>query len=194
MKLRRALSLTAATAALLPVAMAAAPVSQAADAPVPLCTEVGAGKYRQSATVTRSFGIPDRLTPSTRWTNFTTTLTNASPREFQSFELSGWALNYDDNMDHAYLGRYIDLQYWDTSQHLWKTLHGSRAPIPAQDTLKPRESVHVQMRLRLREDVPMKPGEEILGGVDVSGSWVEPARNNCVGQTSSGGQFWAEKG
>ncbi|CAL9291476.1 hypothetical protein [Streptomyces sp. SudanB182_2057] len=193
MKLRRALSLTAATAALLPVAMAAAPVSQAADAPVPLCTEVGAGKYRESPTVTRSFGIPDRLTPSSHWTAFTSTITNASSIEFESFKVVGWALNYDDNMDNAYLGQYIDLQYWDASQHLWKTLRGSRAPIPAPDTLKPRKSLHLQMRLKLREDVPMKPGEEILGGVTIGGSWVEPSRNNCVGHTSSGGQFWAEK-
>ncbi|WP_181797436.1 hypothetical protein [Streptomyces sp. WELS2] len=193
MKLRRALSLTAVTAALLPVAMAAAPVSQAADAPVPRCTEIGAGKYRESPTVTRSFGIPDRLTPSSRWTAFTVTLTNAAPIEFESFELDGWALNYDDNMEHSYLGQYIDLQYWDTSQHLWKTLHGSHAPIPAPTTLKPRRSVHVQMRLKLREDVPMKPGEEILGGVQVGGSWVEPSRENCVGYTRSGGQFWAAK-
>jgi hypothetical protein len=190
MKLRRALSLSAATAALLPVAMAAAPVSQAADAPVPRCTEVGAGMYRETPTVRRSFGIPQRLTPSTRWTNFTTTFTNASSIEFKSFGLSGWALNYDDNMEHSYLGDYIDLQYWNTSQHLWKTLPGS---IPAPATLQPRKSVHLQMRLRLRGDVPMKPGEEILGGVSIDGSWVEPLRGNCIGHTSSGGQFWAAK-
>ncbi|MFF4709907.1 hypothetical protein ACFY2V_00615 [Streptomyces eurythermus] len=194
MKLRRALSLTAATAALLPVAMAAAPVSQAADAPVPICTEVSQGKYHENTFVTRAFGIPDKLTPSTRWTLFTTTLTNASSMEVESFELDAWALNIDDNMDHAYLGHYIDLQYWDTSQHLWKTLRGDHAPVPAPDTLKPRTSLHVQMRLRLRADVPMKPGEKIHGEVNVGGTWVNTSRNNCVGQTSGGGDFWAEKG
>ncbi|MGW8696223.1 hypothetical protein ACWGOK_04645 [Streptomyces eurythermus] len=194
MKLRRALSLTAATAALLPVAMAAAPVSQAADAPVPTCTEVSQGKYHENTFVTRAFGIPDKLTPSTRWTLFTTTLTNASSMEVESFKLTAWALNIDDDMDHAYLGRYIDLQYWDTSLHLWKTLRGSRAPVPAPDTLKPRTSLHVQMRLRLRGDVPMKPGEKIYGEVNVGGTWVNTSRNNCVGQTRSGGAFWAEKG
>ncbi|MDN3260633.1 hypothetical protein QWJ26_12565 [Streptomyces sp. CSDS2] len=193
MKLRRALSLTAATAALLPVAMAAAPVSQAADAPVPICTEVSQGKYHENTFVTRAFGIPDKLTPSTRWTLFTTTLTNASSMEVESFKLTAWALNIDDNMDHAYLGQYIDLQYWDTSLHLWKTLRGSRAPVPAPDTVKPRGSFHLQMRLRLREDVPMKSGEEILGGVHVGATFVNRSHNNCVGQTSTGGQFWAEK-
>ncbi|MFE2227135.1 hypothetical protein ACFXCQ_12040, partial [Streptomyces kronopolitis] len=50
MKLCRALSVSAATAALLPLAMAAAPASQAASAAkLPECSEVSNGQYENNA-------------------------------------------------------------------------------------------------------------------------------------------------
>ncbi|MFH8574293.1 hypothetical protein [Streptomyces sp. NPDC017993] len=58
MKLRRALSVSAATAALLPVAVAAAPASQAAPAAeIPTCYDVSNGQYHNNALDVVSYGV-----------------------------------------------------------------------------------------------------------------------------------------
>lgn len=60
-KLRRALSVSAATAALLPMAVAATPASQAAPAAkIPTCYDLDTayGQYHDNTFVGRSFGIP----------------------------------------------------------------------------------------------------------------------------------------
>ncbi|WP_185842101.1 hypothetical protein [Streptomyces sp. WAC 06725] len=40
----------------------------------------------------------------------------------KSFELSGKVLSYVYNEGERDLSPYSDLQYWDTTQHAWKTL------------------------------------------------------------------------
>ncbi|MEU5157861.1 hypothetical protein AB0I03_26590, partial [Glycomyces sp. NPDC021274] len=68
MKLRRALSISAATAALLPTAVAAAPVSQAAPATeLPTCYDLDTayGQYHNNTFVGRTFGIPKSITLGT---------------------------------------------------------------------------------------------------------------------------------
>ncbi|MCL6300064.1 hypothetical protein [Streptomyces kronopolitis] len=89
MKLRRALSVSAATAALLPLAMAAAPASQAASAAkLPKCSEVSNGQYENNALVGRVAGIPASIALGTHWTTYTATLTNTSAKELRSFDVS----------------------------------------------------------------------------------------------------------
>ncbi|MFI2241681.1 hypothetical protein [Streptomyces chrestomyceticus] len=157
MKIRRALSASAATAVLLPVALAAAPVAQAAPAgAMPPCHEIG-GHHNQ-AFVGRSFGVPQTISLGTKWNNFTATLTNTSKKEMKSFSLSAEVNNYVYNPGERYLSPYADLQYWDPAQKAWKTLRDgdtAKGAVPAPKTLKPRESVHVQLRFRVREGLPL---------------------------------------
>ncbi|MGW7573823.1 hypothetical protein [Streptomyces sp. NPDC054765] len=194
MKLRRALSVSAATAALLPVAMAAAPASQAAPAAeIPKCSDVSNGQYPDNAFVGRTFGIPESITLGTDWTTYTATLTNASAKELKSFELSAKLGSYVYNEGEHDLSPYGDLQYWDTSQRAWKTLRqadgNARGTIPGPKTLKPRESVHVQLRFRVSKDLPLDHAYDAFTGltgtsVDRYGDTECTAHGDAVGRFS----------
>ncbi|MCL3997350.1 hypothetical protein [Streptomyces lavenduligriseus] len=200
MQLRRALSLTAATAALLPVAMAAAPASQAAPADqIPTCYDVDTawGQYHNNTFVGRSFGVPKRVALGTRWTTFTATLTNASAKELRSFELRAQVGSYIYNDGERDLSPYSDLQYWDTSQHAWKTLREAggtaRGALPGPKTLKPRESVHVQLRFRVGEDLPLDQVYDAFA--TITGSFVDHYRDmDCRASGDIGGSFSPRKG
>ncbi|MFH8344318.1 hypothetical protein [Streptomyces sp. NPDC018045] len=178
MKLRRALSVSAATAALLPLAMAAAPASQAAPAAdLPKCSDMG--QPHNNTFVGRTFGIPESVTLGADWTTYTATLTNASAKELKSFALSGKLGSYIYNEGERDLGAYGDLQYWDTAQRAWKTLRRADGKaggtIPAPKTLKPRESVHVQLRSRVRKDLPMNQTYDAFTGL--TGTFVDRYQN-----------------
>ncbi|WP_405746513.1 hypothetical protein OG422_26820 [Streptomyces sp. NBC_01525] len=167
MNLRRALSVSAATAALIPVAVAAAPASQAAPAAeIPKCSELG---KNNNAFVGRTFGIPESITLGTDWTTYTATLTNASAKNLKSFELSAELGSYVYNEGEHDLSPYGDLQYWDTSQRAWKTLRQANGnaggTVPGPKTLKPRESVHVQLRFRVGKDLPMDHAYDAFTGL-----------------------------
>ncbi|MEU2436967.1 hypothetical protein ABZ595_12320 [Streptomyces rubradiris] len=200
MKLRRALSLSAATAALLPAAMAAAPASQAAPAEqIPTCYDIDTawGQYHNNTFVGRSFGIPKRVALGTRWTAFTATLTNASAKELRSFELRAQVGSYIYNEGERDLSPYSDLQYWDTSQRVWKTLRGTggtaRGAVPAPKTLKPRESVHVQLRFRVGEDLPLDQTYDAFA--TITGTFVDRYRDmDCRASSDIGGSFAPVKG
>ncbi len=133
--------------------------SQAAPAAdLPKCSDVG-DPNGGNAFAGRSFGVPASVTLGADWTTYTATLTNASAKEMKSFELSGKVLSYVYNEGERDLSPYSDLQYWDTTQHDWKTLKDAdgkaRGTIPAPKTLKPSESVHVKLRFRVHKDLPM---------------------------------------
>ncbi|MEU8686068.1 hypothetical protein [Streptomyces sp. NPDC048611] len=168
MTLRRALSVSAASAVLLPVALAAAPASQAASAAeIPKCSDLG--QPHNNALVGRSFGIPDSVTLGTHWTSYTATLTNASAKELTSFALSAELGSYVYNEGERDLSPYGDLQYWDTAQRAWKTLRqadgDAGGTVPGPKTLKPRESVHVQLRFRVSKDLPMDHAYDAFTGL-----------------------------
>ncbi|WP_310714102.1 hypothetical protein [Streptomyces lydicus] len=195
MKLRRALSATAATAALLPVAMAAAPASQAASAAdLPTCSDVG--QPHNNTFVGRSFGIPKSITLGTHWTPYTATLTNASAKELKSFELSAKLGSYVYNEGERDLSPYGDLQYWDTSQRAWKTLRqggNARGTIPGPKTLKPRESVHVQLRFRVSKELPMDQTYDAFTGL--TGAFVDSYHGtDCTSRGDAVGSFSPRKG
>ncbi|MFD0167960.1 hypothetical protein ACFVJH_28050 [Streptomyces decoyicus] len=198
MKLRRALSVSAATAALLPVAVAAAPASQAAPAAeIPTCSEVSNGQYHNNALVGRSFGIPESITLGTHWTTYTATLTNASAKELKSFELSAEVVSYVYNEGERDLSPYSDLQYWDTTQRAWKTLRqadgNARGTIPGPKTLKPRESVHVQLRFRVNKDLPLDHTYDAFTGI--TGTFLDRYRDtDCTSDGVAGGGFYPRKG
>ncbi|GAA2662950.1 hypothetical protein [Streptomyces lunalinharesii] len=200
MKLRRALSVSAATAALLPVTMAAAPASQAAPAEaLPTCYDIDTayGQYHNNTFVGRVFGIPKSVTLSTQWTTYTATLTNASAKELKSFELKAKLGSYVYNEGERDLGPYGDLQYWDTAQRAWKTLRqadgGARGTVPAPKTLKPRESVHVQLRFRVGENLPMDQAYDALTGL--TGTFVDHYRDtDCTASGDASGSFSPRKG
>ncbi|MGP8303624.1 hypothetical protein ACTPOK_38075 [Streptomyces inhibens] len=196
MKLRRALSASAATAALLPVAVAAAPASQAAPAAeIPKCSDLG--QPHNNTLVGRSFGIPKSITLGTHWTTYTATLTNASAKELKSFELSAELGSYVYNEGERDLSPYGDLQYWDTSQRAWKTLRqaGGNAggTIPGPKTLKPRESVHVQLRFRVSTDLPLDHTYDAFTGL--TGTFVDRYRDmDCTADGVAVGGFYPRKG
>ncbi|WP_326617293.1 hypothetical protein OG863_08085 [Streptomyces decoyicus] len=196
MKLRRALSVSAATAALLPVAMAAAPASQAAPAAdIPKCSDVG--QPHNNTFVGRTFGIPKSITLGTHWTTYTATLTNASAKELKSFELSAKLGSYVYNEGERDLSPYGDLEYWDTSQRAWKTLRqaGGNAggTIPAPKTLKPRESVHVQLRFRVSTDLPLDQTYDAFTGL--TGTFVDRySDTDCTARGDADGGFSPRKG
>ncbi|PJN36207.1 hypothetical protein CG747_34295 [Streptomyces sp. CB02959] len=200
MKLRRVLSASAATAALLPVAVAAAPASQAAPAAeIPTCYDVDTayGEYHNNTFVGRSFGIPKSITLGTQWTTYTATLTNASAKELKSFELSAKLGSYIYNEGERDLSPYGDLQYWDTSQNAWKTLRQAEGnaggTIPGPKTLKPRESVHVQLRFRVGEDLPMNQTYDAF--TYLTGTFVDRYRDtDCTAHGDAGGTFSPRKG
>ncbi|MCF3147688.1 hypothetical protein [Streptomyces platensis] len=176
MKLRRALSLSAATAALLPVVVAAAPASQAAPAAdIPSCYDVSNGQYHNNALVGRTFGIPKAITLGTHWMTYTATLTNTSAKELKSFELNAKLGSYIYNEGERDLSPYGDLQYWDTSQRAWKTLRqaGGNAggTVPGPKTLKPRESVHMQLRFRVSKDLPLDQTYDAYTGL--TGTFID---------------------
>lgn len=198
MKLRRALSLSAATAALLPVVVAAAPASQAAPAAdIPTCYDVSNGQYHNNAFVGRTFGIPKSMTLGPHWTTYTATLTNTSAKVLKSFELSAKLGSYVYNEGERDLSPYGDLQYWDTSQRAWKTLRQAdgkaRGTIPGAKTLKPRESVHVQLRFRVSKDLPMDQTYEAFTGL--TGTFVDRYRDtDCTAHGDATGVFYPREG
>ncbi|MFG2888134.1 hypothetical protein [Streptomyces sp. NPDC048248] len=200
MKLRRALSVSAATAALLPVAVAAAPTSQAAPAKeIPTCYDLDTayGQYHDNTFVGRSFGIPKSITLGTHWTTYTATLTNTSAKELKSFELSAKLGSYVYNEGERDLSPYGDLQHWDTSQRAWKTLReaggNARGPIPGPKTLKPRESVHVQLRFRVSKDLPLDQTYDTF--TRLTGTFVDRYRDmDCTAHADAGGGFYPRKG
>ncbi|MFF3543800.1 hypothetical protein [Streptomyces platensis] len=198
MKLRRALSVTAVTAALLPVAVAAAPASHAAPAAeLPTCYDVSNGQYDNNALVGRSFGIPDSITLGTHWTTYTATLTNTSAKELKSFELTAKLGSYVYNEGERDLSPYGDLQYWDTSQRAWKTLReaggDARGTIPGPKALKPRESVHVQLRFRVSEDLPLDHAYDAFTGI--TGTFADRYRGtDCTSDGEAVGGFYPRKG
>ncbi|MEV5597213.1 hypothetical protein [Streptomyces sp. NPDC052496] len=191
MKLRRALSAPAATAALLPVVPAAAPASQAVPAAdLPKCSDMG--KPAENAFVGRTFGIPVSVTLGADWSAYTATLTNASAKELKSFKLTAKLGSYRYNPGERDLGSYGDLQYWDTSQRAWKTLRqadgkaGGTAPAPK--TLKPRESVHVQLRFKVRKDLPMDHTYDAFTGL--TGTYVDRYHDtDCTARGDADGGF-----
>ncbi|KWT57170.1 hypothetical protein ADL21_35830 [Streptomyces albus subsp. albus] len=197
MKLRRALSVSAATAALLPLAMAAAPASQAAPAAdLPKCSDVG-DPNGGDAFVGRSLGVPDSVTLGTNWTTYTATLTNASAKEMKSFELSGKVLSYVYNEGERDLSPYSDLQYWDTTQRAWKTLKDAdgkaRGTIPGPKTLKSRESIHVKLRFRVHKDLPMDHAYDAFTGI--TGTFVDRYNGtDCTVSGDAGGSFYPREG
>ncbi|MFI0710502.1 hypothetical protein ACH4SK_07555 [Streptomyces inhibens] len=196
MKLRRALSVSAATAALLPVAVAAAPASQAAPAAeIPKCSDLG--QPHNNTLVGRSFGIPKSITLGTDWTTYTATLTNASAKELKSFELSARLGSYVYNEGERDLSPYGDLQYWDTSQRAWKTLRhadgNAGGTIPGPKALKPRESVHVQLRFRVSKDLPLDHTYDAFTGL--TGTFVDRYRDmDCTADGDASGGFYPRMG
>ncbi|MGW7550973.1 hypothetical protein [Streptomyces rimosus] len=143
--------------------------SQAAPAAdLPKCSDVG-DPNGGNAFAGRSFGVPASVTLGADWTTYTATLTNASAKEMKSFELSGKVLSYVYSEGERDLSPYSDLQYWDTTQHDWKTLKDAdgkaRGTIPAPKMLKPRESVHVKLRFRVHKDLPMDHAYDAFTGI-----------------------------
>lgn len=195
MKIRRALSASAATAVLLPVALAAAPVAQAAPAEeMPPCHEIG-GHHNQ-AFVGRSFGVPQSITLGTKWNTFNATLTNTSKKEMKSFSLSAKVSNHVYNPGERYLSPYADLQYWDPAQKAWKTLREGEVAsgaVPAPKALKPRESVHVQLRFRVREGLPL--GDQAYDAYAyLTGTFVDRYNGmDCTVSDVAGDTFYIRK-
>lgn len=193
MKLRRALSVSAATAALLPVAMAAAPASRAATAAeLPKCSDVSNGQHHNNALVGRSFGIPASITLGTRWTTYTATLTNASAKELKSFDVRAELGSYIYNEGERDLSPYGDLQYWDTSRRAWKTLRQADGKaggaLPGPKTLKPRESVHAQLRFRVGKDLPLDHAYDAFTGL--TGTFADRYHDTkCTSDGSALGGF-----
>ncbi|MFI5520203.1 hypothetical protein [Streptomyces platensis] len=198
MKLRHALSVSAATTALLPMVLAAAPTAQAAPAAeLPSCYDVSNGQHHNNALVGRSFGVPASITLGTHWTTYTATLTNTSPKVLKSFELSAKLGSYVYNEGERDLSPYGDLQYWDTSQRAWKTLReaggDARGAVPGPKALKPRESVHVQLRFRVGKDLPMDHAYDAFTGL--TGTFVDRYRNtDCTVSGDAGGSFSPREG
>lgn len=190
MKLRRALPATAATAALIPVVLAAAPASQAAPAgELPSCNEVG--RPYDNSLVGRAFGIPARVGLG-EWTTYTATVSNSSARELKSFQLQGDLGSYVYNPGEQDLTKYSDLQYWDTSENAWKTLRKANGdaggPIPGPATLKPRESVHMKLRFRVHKDLPLDHAYD--GHTALQGTFVENYKGtDCQVTSGAGGGF-----
>ncbi|MFK0296380.1 hypothetical protein ACIQU6_38725 [Streptomyces sp. NPDC090442] len=196
MKLRRALSASAATAALLPVVMAAAPACKAAPiAELPKCSDIGQG--HDNTFQGRTFGVPKSVTLGPDWTTYTATLANASAKELKSFELSANLGSYVYNEGERDLSPYGDLQYWDTAQHAWKTLRQANGDaggtVPGSKTLKPRESVHVQLRFRVGKDLPMDHPYDAFTGL--TGTFVDRYRKtDCTTQGVAVGTFSLREG
>lgn len=197
MKLHRALSVSAATAALLPLAVAAAPAAQAAPAAeIPKCSDVSNGQYPNNSFVSRTFGIPKSITLGTHWTTYTATLTNASAKVLKSFQLSAKLGSYVYNEGERDLSPYGDLQYWDTSQRAWKTLRqadgNARGTIPGPKTLKPRESVHVQLWFRVGKDLPLDHPYDAFTGL--TGTFVDRYHDtDCTADGDAVGGFSPRK-
>lgn len=196
MKIRRALA-----AALLPVAMAAAPAAHAASAAeLPKCSDVSNGQYHNNALVGRSFGIPASITLGTHWTTCTATLTNASAKELKSFDVRAELGSYVYNEGERDLSPYGDLQYWDTSQRVWKTLRQAEGKaggaLPGPKPLKPRESVHAQLRLRVGKDLPLDHAFTGLTGLTgLTGTFADRYHDtNCTSDGSALGGFSPRKG
>lgn len=197
MKLRRALSASAATVALLPVVLTAAPAAQAAPAAeLPKCSDLDTGEQHHTL-VGRTFGIPSSITLGTHWTTYTATLTNASAKELKSFVLSAELGSYVYNEGERDLSPYGDLQYWDTSQRAWKTLRQADGKaggtLPGPKTLKPRESVHAQLRFRVGKDLPLDHDYDAFTGL--TGSFTDRYRDtDCTADVDAVGGFYPRKG
>lgn len=172
---------------------AGAPASRAVPAAdIPTCYDLDTayGQYHNNAFVGRSFGIPKSITLGTHWTTYTATLTNASAKELKSFELSAKLGSHVYNEGERDLSPYGDLQYWDTSQRAWKTLRqaggNARGTIPGPKTLKPRESVHVQLRFRVSKDLPLDQSYDAFTGL--TGTFVDRYRDmDCTAHGDAGG-------
>ncbi|MFF9478517.1 hypothetical protein [Streptomyces sp. NPDC014733] len=184
MHLRRTLSASAATAALLPLTLAAAPASQAAPAgKLPSCSDVG--KPHEELFVTRTFGVPHTVAPGGPWATYTATITNVSTKELKPFQLTGSVGSYVYNEGERDLSPYADLQYRDTAQSAWKTLRNADGDavgaVPGPKTLKPRESVHVQLRFRLHKDLPLDQTYDAHTGL--TGTFVDHYNDTDCAET-----------
>ncbi|GAA3178443.1 MULTISPECIES: hypothetical protein [Streptomyces] len=192
MKLRRALSASAATIALLPAVTAAAPaVAATPTADLPKCSDVG--KQSDNFLEGRVFGIPKSITLGTDWTTYTATLTNSSKKELTSFTLTAELGSHVYNPGEKDLSPYGDLQYRDTAQHAWKTLRradgDAGGTVPAPKTLKPRESVHLQLRFRVSKDLPMDHNYDAYTGL--TGSFADRYNGtDCTDSSSATGAFY----
>ncbi|MEU3713064.1 hypothetical protein [Streptomyces catenulae] len=189
MRLRRALSASAATATLIPVLLAAAPAS-AAPAALPKCSDVGKESY--SFLDGRVFGIPESITLGTDWTTYTATLTNSSKKELTSFTLTAELGSFVYNPGEKDLSPYGDLQYWDTARNAWQPLRradgDAGGTVPAPKALKPRESVHLQLRFRVGEDLPMDHSYDAYTGL--TGSFADTYHGtDCTDSGSATGGF-----
>ncbi|NEA45300.1 hypothetical protein [Streptomyces sp. SID10815] len=200
MTLRRVLSLSAASATLLPMAVAAAPASQAVPAAdLPTCSDLDTahGQYHSNTFVGRTFGIPRSITLGTNWTTYTATLTNASAKQLKSFALTAELGSYVYNEGERDLSPYGDLEYWDTSRHVWKTLRRADGKaggtVPGPTTLEPRASVHVQLRFRVHEDLPLDQAYDAFTGI--VGTSVDHYRDTeCSVHGNADGSFAPHKG
>ncbi|MFH8350511.1 hypothetical protein [Streptomyces sp. NPDC018045] len=196
MKLRRALSAAIATTALLPLAVAAAPASQAAPAAdLPKCSDVG--QPHNNTLAGRTSGIPEAITLGSDWMPYTATLTNTSAKELKSFGLSARTGSYVYNPGERDLSPYSDLQYWDSSQRAWKTLRQAdgkaRGTVPGPKTLKPRESVHVQLRFRVSKDLPLD--QTYQGYTGLTGTFADRYNNtDCLVHSYAEGEFYPPQG
>ncbi|WP_327303084.1 hypothetical protein OG730_05325 [Streptomyces sp. NBC_01298] len=182
-----------------PAPAPAAPAAQAASAAtLPTCRDLDTayGEYHPNIFAGRVFGIPKSIPLGTRWTTYTATLTNASPKELKSFRLGAVLESYLYNEGERDLSPYGDLQYWDTSRRAWKTLRraGGNAggSVPAATTLKPRESVHVQLRFRVGEDLPR--GQAYDASTGITGTFTDRYRGmNCTSDGLAIGYFYPRR-
>ncbi|MEU8890310.1 hypothetical protein [Streptomyces sp. NPDC048442] len=154
MNVRHVLAAAVATAAL---SATMAPVAYAADAPaeLPSCSDVsmGGGGYEQKLIKATMSEVAGPIVAGGDWSPYTVTVTSTSADELKNVGRGVTVARQTENGEDQ-PGPWMDVEYKSKETGQWVALEGNGGPLADLGTLKPKESVKQELRLRAAKDIP----------------------------------------
>ncbi|MGW7412564.1 hypothetical protein [Streptomyces sp. NPDC054863] len=154
MNVRHVLAAAVATAAL---SAAVAPVAYAAGASagLPACSDVstGDGGYEQKLIAVTMSEAAGPVVAGGDWYPYTVTVTSTSADELKDVGRSVTVARQTENGEDQ-PGPWMDVEYKSKETGRWVALEGHGGPLAALGTLKPKESVTQELRMRAAKDIP----------------------------------------
>ncbi|MFF0744175.1 hypothetical protein ACFYVL_27630 [Streptomyces sp. NPDC004111] len=155
MNVRHVLAAAMATAALSALAVPAAHAADAPAAALPSCADVSTGDGGYEMTLMKSFisEIPGPVVGGGDWHPFKVTVTSTAAAELKGVTWTvGFARQTENGEDQP--GPYLDVEYRSRATGKWVALPGHGGALEGPGTLKPRETVTQEVRVRATKDVP----------------------------------------
>ncbi|MFI0978411.1 hypothetical protein ACH4SP_15615 [Streptomyces sp. NPDC021093] len=193
MNVRHVLAAAVATAAL---SATAAPVAYAADAPaeLPSCSDVGSGGsgYEMKLLDSTMSEATGPVVAGGDWYTYTVTVTSTSADELKDVGRSVALARQTENGEDQ-PGPWMDVEYKSKETGQWVALEGHGGPLTTLGTLKPKESVTQEVRMRAAKDTP-----EVINFIDsyfsasVDDVYVDPStgtKTPCRGSMTAMDSF-----